>query len=63
MTEKNEKILKGAFLVAATALLFYFLFPKYYFLEGGRIRCNKITGSCERLIGSGEDSYWEGYGN
>ena len=62
MKEKIKKILKWALLIVAAALLFYFLFPKYYFLRDGRVRCNKITGSCERLIGSGKNSYWEGYG-
>lgn len=59
MKEKIKKLLKWIFLVAVAILLFYFLFPKFYFIKSDSvlIRCNKITGSCDiRRSGS---NYWE----
>ena len=45
-------IAKWILIIFVVAILFYFLYPKYYFIERNdrlKYRCNKITGKCQEL--------------
>ena len=63
MKEKIKELLKWGLLVAVAILLFYFLFPKYYFItnEGPFLRCNKIIGNCDRMRVESGNRYWENF--
>ena len=45
-----SKSVKTILLVFVVFLIFYFLFPKYYFIKEDNflMRCNKLTGQCEK---------------
>lgn len=42
-----KKYLFWAVCFIVVAVVFYVLYPKYYFIRDGYMRCNAITGSCD----------------
>lgn len=49
MNKIFTNITKNLILLSFSGLLFYFVFPKYFFSEKGDFRGNKITGKVERF--------------
>jgi len=47
MEESTKKYLFWIVGIIAIAIIFYILYPKYYFIRDGYMRCNTITGSCD----------------
>lgn len=46
-----KKYSKWIILVLLIGIVIYWIIPKYYFIKVGSLllKCNKITGSCERI--------------
>jgi len=56
---KNFKWWQWILIIIAIGIVFYIIYPKYYFTDNGRARCNRITGVVDVVSFFGD---WERIG-